>query len=135
MHTNFSSRFARIAPIFLLIALALQGCGGKTDAQKSGENKPAAASGNKAVAGKWKVTAAAQFPEDNIGKPYLFTEDGKYEIGSGAAITKGSYSISDDILTLVMGGKVKIAFRYAVDGNTLTLKGQNTQQGFTLQRQ
>lgn len=135
MHANFSSRFARIAPVFLLIALMLQGCGGKTDAQKSGENKPVASGNSKAVAGKWTVTAAAQFPEDNIGKTYLFTEDGKYEFGSGKSIAKGNYAVADDMLTLDMGGGVKIVFKYAASGNTLTLTGQNTQQGFTLQRQ
>ncbi len=136
MNSNSFSYLSNISSLFLLVIFTLQGCGGKNDAQKSGESKVAASSaGNKAVVGKWKVSSAKQFPEDSIDKLYVFTADGKYEIGSGKTTVKGDYSIEDDMLSMDMGGGVKIRFKFNVNGNTLTLDGQNTQQGFTMQRQ
>ncbi len=136
MNSNWFSYLSKISALFLLVIFTLQGCGGKNDSQKSGESKVAASSGgNTAVVGKWKVSSAKQFPEDNIDKLYVFSADGKYEIGSGKSTAKGDYSTEDDVLLLDMGGGVKIRFKFNVNGNTLTLDGQNTQQGFTLQRQ
>lgn len=110
--------------VFAVIALALMGCEKNPDGSQGGNGS--------AIDGQWHITEwNGEAPEFDV---YIKFENGAFEIYQQVwsldyELFKGTYKVSGEIVTGTYedGSNWASGYKYAVDGNMLTLYSQEDQ--------